>query len=92
MQIPVVSCQASSALPSWRGQAEGKASAWQCLEQGPALPAGGGGRRKGREQLHALWGESPNRKAHTHTLQAVTQNVQSGTTLSSKDTCLLSPF
>ena len=67
----MVSCQPSSAQPSQKSRAEGKASAWWpspagCLEQGRALTAGGGGGRKRSEQLRAPWGGSPNRKAHTH--------------------------
>lgn len=92
MQIPVVSCQASSALPSWRGQAKGKASAWQGVWNRiqPSLQEEGVGGKEANSCM--LRGGNPQIERCTHTLQAVTQNAQSGTTLSSKDTRLPSPF
>lgn len=67
MQSPVVSCQASSVLLSWRGQAEGKASAWQGVwnRVQPSLQEKGAGGKEANSCV-LRGGESPNRKAHTH--------------------------
>lgn len=67
-----------------RSQAEGKASAW--VFGTGSSPHHRRRSRKGSKQLRAPWGEPSNRRAHTH-CELCDLDAQSGTTLSSKETC-----
>ena len=69
MQIPVVSCQASSALPSWRGQAEGKSSAWQGVwnRVQPSLQEEGAGGKEANSCVLCGGNLQIERHTHTHT-------------------------